>query len=198
MEELEFIKISVGSPFPLYKESTKNLKGKDGAFFEADGNGQGYLFCIYFSNMNDREIETIRAKNVTVRVYENDGMVVPLLRFGSSKMIFEMVFDPTLYVDERAFQFTESNNIITIFGIDSVTNVVKVIRSSNLPLKMIQFCKECWARAVLDLQFSQKFKTWYQNLQLIPLETLWQRGIDVGRLGESYDLQDIKARYQSD
>lgn len=191
-EDIELFDIRVGHKFPLFIDSVERMKGKDGAYFEASDFNQGYMFCIHFSNVRQFEIDIIRKKPISMRIIEEDGMVLPIIRFGSD-MIFEMVFDPTLYADERALQIVERNNILSIFLIESNTGVVKVIRQCNFPLKMIQTCKESWSRAILELDFSNRFANWYEALQSrYTPEGLWNRAKYVGKMGETYNIEEIK------
>lgn len=192
MEEAEFISIEVGKEFPLFQESCKMLKGTDGAHFEASDFNQGYMFCIHLAGINFMDKQAFRNEKIEMRILQGDyGMVLPMIKFGKA-LTFEMTFDPTLYDDERALQFTETNNMLILYLIESNSNVLKAIRKCNLPLKMIQICKEAWSRAMLEVNHSEKFKEWCARLSNYPLQTLWDRSTKVGELGETYDLQDIK------
>jgi hypothetical protein len=128
MEEVELINVEVGKKFPLFVESVEKLKGIDGAFLEANEFNQGYFFCIHLTNIAFMDKQSFRNDNISMRVLQgNHGMVIPMIKFGKS-MLFEMIFDPTLYKDERAFQFVDSNNMLTLFLIESNTGELKAIR----------------------------------------------------------------------
>lgn len=136
-EEVELHDIRVGRKFPLFTDSIKNYKGKEGVHFEATDFNQGYFFCIHFPNISFMELKAFRDSSISMRILQgNDNMVMPMIKFGIGT--FEMVFDHTLYNDNRALQFTETNNMLTVFLIDSNTGILKSIRTCNLPLKMIQ------------------------------------------------------------
>ncbi|MGG4105121.1 hypothetical protein AAXB25_14490 [Paenibacillus lautus] len=191
MSETELIEVKVGEKFPLFTESVEKLKGIDGAFFEANEFGQGYYYCMHLTDISYMDKLSFRNDKISVRVLQGDyGMVLPMIKFGKS-MIFDMNFDPTLYNDERALQFTDTNNILTIFLIESNNSVLKAIRQCNLPLKMIQICREAWGRAMLDLEFSEKYRAWTERLNNYSLQTLWDRATKVGEMGETYDLNEI-------
>jgi hypothetical protein len=196
---MELIQIKVGEEFPLYKGSFDEIKGKDVAFFEADDSGNGYIFCIYYNNIKDYEIETIRFNKARLRIVNSiEGYVLPMIKF-SDYMIFEWVFDPTLYEDARALQLATENNIVTIYAIDSRTNILKCIRQANLPLKFIQICKESWSRAILEPNFTEKYQNWINYLRrTYTIEGLWNRGIDVGFLGENFNLEEIHYSYKKE
>ncbi|WP_255305653.1 hypothetical protein [Paenibacillus sp. Mc5Re-14] len=192
MDDIELCEIKVGERFPLFANSIEKLKGIDGAKFEATDFNQGYFFCIHLTDISFMDKQSFRNDKIAVKVLQGDGgMILPMIMFGKS-MIFEMKFDPTLYDDERVFQLAEGYNILTIFLIESNNGVVKAIRQCNLPLKMVQICKEAWGRAMLDLDFSSKFQAWTTRLNNYSLQTLWDRATKVGSMGETYDLNEIK------
>jgi hypothetical protein len=197
-DETEFQLISVGQPFPLFQGSFPILKGRDAIIFEADEFGQGYLYVVYHAGIRDEEVYHLTKTPVQVRVLQSvEGFLLTLFKYGKTDMIHELSFDPTLYSDARALQFAESNNLVHTFCIDSNTNIVKGIRSANLPLKYIQLCKEVWSKAILQVGYSERYAQWYQNLQArYTTKQLWKMAIDVGYLGETYNLEEIKYAYK--
>lgn len=190
--------ITVGQEFPLFQNGTKDMYGLDGGIFEALEDGDGYMYSLYLMNPIQEEILAVRTKTISVRVIQEDNFVLPLIRFGNTLMIFEMSFDPTLYKDARAFQFKDANNLLSIVLIDSSNGKVNALRQANLPLKLIQLCSEKWANAFLELDYSRKYKEWYHKLQSIPLEVLWDRALYLGKMGESYNLDEIHYKLNSD
>ncbi|NKI24721.1 hypothetical protein HFN20_26575 [Paenibacillus dendritiformis] len=131
MEELELIKLEVGKKFLLYEESVKRLMGRDGAFFEAGENGQGYYFCVHLTNISFMDKHTFRNDKVSMRVLQgSDGLVLPMVKFGKSLM-FEMNFNPTLYDDTRALQLSDTKNLLTMFLIESNNGDLKAIRHAT-------------------------------------------------------------------
>lgn len=197
-EEIEFVELSVGNKFTLFQESTKRLKGNDGAFFEASDFNQGYMYCIYLTNVTFMDKNAFQKKSIEIRILEGgDNLVLPMAKFGT-EFTFEMSFDPTLYEDERSLQFVETNNMLTMFLIDSDTGTIKAIRQANMPLKMIQICRIAWSKAILDVNFSSKYTEWFGRMRKYPLEVLWDRATKVGRMGETFNLDEIKYPVQKD
>lgn len=189
--EIEVIEVSVGKEFTLYQERSLELLDKDGAYFEASEFNQGYHFCVHFRGINFMELNNFRNGKVSVRLLQKDkALVMPMIKFGKD-MIFEMVFDPTIYGDDRALQMIDKNNILTMFLIEGKTNLLKAIRQCNLPLKMIQACKTAWSRAMLDPNFSNRYVLWQDELKQYTLEQLWSKASSMGELGETYDLSEI-------
>lgn len=191
-EEMELVSFTVGEKFPLFQNSLKEMKYQDGAVFESMEEGQGFLLSVCFNQPSPKEIEILRKEKIHVRLIEEEGFVLPLIRFGEHAVIFELSLDPTLYEDARAMQLTEKNNTMVLAVIDTSNEKIMGIRHSNLPLKMIQTCADSWARAYLDADYSQKYSKWFQKLQNISLEALWSYGVPAGELGETYDLNEIQ------
>lgn len=181
----------VGEKFPMFEGSLKKMKNQDGGNFEALESGNGYLMSIYLNKPHPKEISIIRTKTIYVRLVEEGEFVLPIIKFGNTTIIFELSLDPTLYDDARALQFKESSNMMLIALIDSSTGKIAALRQANLPLKMIQNCSEKWARAFLDSEYSKQYSNWYLKMRQVPLERLWQRGTYVGKMGESYNLDEI-------
>jgi hypothetical protein len=106
-------------------------------------------------------------------------------------LIQELSFDPTLYKDARSLQMVEDNNLVTTFAIDSNTNLVRGIRTSNLPLNYIQACRVSWSKAMLD--DSYQYAEWYLGIQRqYTTEQLWEQATDVGQMGESYNPSETR------
>ncbi|MNS66067.1 hypothetical protein D3C72_992610 [compost metagenome] len=190
-QSMNQVKIAVGEKFPLFPEGTKRVIGTDAAFFEANEFNQGYSLCVYLTDISFGDIQSFRNDKITMKVLQaNDGIVLPLIKIGNT-MLFEMSFNPVLYSDDRYLQLAESNNILSMFLIESRTGTVKAIRQCNLPLKMIQICREAWSRAMLDPNFTAKFNEWSSRMSKYPIRTLWDRATSAGALGETYSLQEI-------
>jgi hypothetical protein len=195
-EGVELINIVVGQKFPLFEKGYEQHKGQEYAVFEASEFNQGYMFCAYIPHPRGYEIEAFRKSPIQMRIVKGDGMVIPMIKIGN-QLIYEIIFDPTLYDDDRALQIVDRNNILTLFLIDSNTGMLLAIRQCNFPLKMIQMCKEVWSRAILDINFSEKFSNWHKTLQeKYSLNTMWERALYVGKMGETYNLDEIKTPNQ--
>jgi hypothetical protein len=61
---------------------------------------------------------------------------------------------------------------------------------------MIQICKEAWGRAMLEVNYSERFKEWQEGMATYFLEMLWERSTKVGDLGETYNLNEISTPNQ--
>lgn len=188
---LEFSIIGTGKPFPYFKEQRKSYSGVDGSSFEALPDNNGYIFSLFLNQPVEEEIETFGNRDIQIKIFKEDIFVLPIINFGD-QLLYEIIFDPTLYDDERALQFVKYNNILNLYLIDSSDFIVKAIRSANLPLRFIQICNKVWTEAMKDEEYSRKYKQWVQELQgKYKTSQLWNQSEDCGKLGESYDLSDI-------
>ena len=128
-------------------------------------------FTIYFIQPHPDEIAAIQHETIHVRVLKKDGFALPMLRFGSTNMMFEMSFDPTLYQDARALDIIKSNNLLTITLVNSLNSVVKALRYCIFPLKFMQECTELWSRAYLKSGYSTDYRAWYLKMQQFPVDS---------------------------
>jgi len=174
--------LEVGEEFDLFKG--KFLAGQDGAIFEAL-HGGGFALIIYLSNMNNKEKELLRKGKIQVRVIrETDYFVLTLVRFASSPLIFEIVFDPLLYKDEREDQLGDSN-IVYIVGIESNTNIIQTLRMANMPVRLYHIFQSSWEKAKDIPDFSTKYNRWIEDLEKrYSVLELWDMGEYVGKMGE--------------
>lgn len=182
-----------GQEFPLFKERWEKQKGNSFCAFDTLDENTGYILTVYLDHMTEKEKEILKDKPMNVRLVETaQGFVLPLIRFGNSPLIFELGYDPTIYPDARSLQFTTHNNLLGIAAIESTNNVLKVARTANMPLRMIQKCADIWAKAILEVDYSEKYAKWLLELRSrYTVIQLWERGIPVGKLGEVYDLKEI-------
>lgn len=190
--------IAIGETYPLFEKSMKMLNNQDGGVFEALENGDGFLYTMFLNQPSKEEINLVRTKDIKVRLIDEEPFVLPLIQFDNSRMIFEMSFDPTLYQDDRAFQMKQSNNVLTIVLVDSSTHVVHALRSANLPLRFIQRCGHVWAKAFLEPDFSNRYKQWFRKKQEIDLESLWEHALYLGKMGETYNIEEVHYAPNSD
>jgi hypothetical protein len=185
MEEMELVEISVGEKFPLFKNS--DMRGQTGMVFEAIDAG-GYAMLIYMDGMSKEEVDVLNDHRIDVRIFKDSpALVLPLIKFIDSPIQFEIIFDPTLYKDQRAMQLAFDNNLINLYAIDSDTNIVKAIRSFNMPKKLREIWVTAWTLAFEEEAFSPRFTKWVNDVtSRYSLTELWGRGESIGYMGEYY------------
>lgn len=173
----EFTKLEVGKPSPF--PSKLNF---DGGHFEADQNG--FLFLIYLSGMKAKEKRSFKSDVVRARTIRDEDKLLTLIRFGSSPLIFELSFDPTLYKDERAYDLIEKTNTVQIICIDSKDNTLQVLRLVSMPNELRNTWHEYWERARNDANFSQEYTRWLNSLYSShSVINLWNKAKNAGSFG---------------
>lgn len=182
---------TVGEKYPLFQEGTERMLNQDGALFEAMDENEGFILGIYLNRPHPEEISLIRKETIHTRLVIENNFILPMIKFGDKPLIFEMNFDPTLYNDSRALQLSETNNMILIVTIDSSTGKIAALRHANLPLNFVQHCSQIWSRALLSTDYSAQYTNWSKGLQANSIESLWNKAIPTGSLGERYDIDEI-------
>lgn len=148
---------------------------------------QGYMLFIMLNNISMREYLAIRNEKVEIRLFIQDGHVIPLISFGAN-LIFEMI--PTLsYPDGRLFQMKDVNNMLTVILVEGINDIVKHIRMANLPKKFIEKCSKIWANEILKIDADITYFNWSNEIQSkYSIEKLWDMSEKAGHLGEMYEL----------
>ena len=179
---MEFTSIEVGKPFPLFQDS--NTHGINGCVFEVLDDGI-FILVIYLNNMQSEEKKILKKKKIHVKVIEEDEFILPLMRFGDTELLFEIDFDPFLYLsknDER-FEKIGQSNMVNIISIESTNNIVQTMRWVNMPLKLYNKMIATW-NTVNDLNYSKKYKNFINRFKRYGLLQLWNMGEYIGKMGE--------------
>jgi hypothetical protein len=182
----DFTVVAVGEDYSMFRIG--KAKNVDAAMiFEALPDGSGYALNIYMADMLEEEAKIIASSPVVARVMtDSPSLMLPIIRFGSSPLIFEIIFDPTIYKDNRSMQLALDCNMVQIVGVDSRTNIVKALRLASMPKKLRSMWLTSWSRAYEDPDFSAKYKRWTEDIaSRYPLTDLWERSVYVGKFGDS-------------
>lgn len=183
--ETEFTAIKVGEEYTLF--DIDKVRGIDSAMlFEALSDNSGYAMNIYFADMTSEEANLIASAPISVRVLrDTPTFVLPVVRFGRSPLLFEIIFDPTLYKDNRSMQLTLENNLVTIVGVDSNTNIVKALRLVSIPKRLREIWLTSWTKALEMNDFSRKYNMWVSDIsRRYSPEKLWDMSVYVGKFGD--------------
>ena len=111
--------------------------GAEGARFEQMDTGD-WIIIIYMGQPSKEERKIVRKAKIMTRylIDESKTMVIALIRFESSPMIYELVFDPTRYKaiewKDRIEWWNESTTV-SLLVIDSATGIIEGIRVANMP-----------------------------------------------------------------
>jgi hypothetical protein len=180
----ELVSLQVGQQFPMFENSKRNMIGADGAVFELLPSDEGYILCIYMSNMNKREFEALRNEKIICRYIQEGDFLLTLIKYGSTELIFEISLDPTLYKDGRGANLLKSN-MLSVVGIESTTNIVNTLRYCNIPTKLYSKMITVWDKAKYIENYSRKYTNWMNDLDSrYSVIELWDIGVYIGKMGD--------------
>jgi hypothetical protein len=172
--------MAIGQPFKALQGFTLN---REGCQFEALSNGD-FMIVIMMQDITEAEALILRQTKIKVKVIEEIGYVLPIIRFGAANLFFELVFDPTIYKDNRMDNLLKTN-MVSVVGVDSRTGIIKSLRHANMPMALYKLLLTSWEQAKTTPDFSRKFKAWVMDLdQRYPLLDLWERARYVGKMGD--------------
>ncbi len=173
-----FHKLEVGKPFDLFA----NIVHFDSCIMEVMNDGT-FMLVIFLRGMSNIERELLRKGTINTRIIENGNLILPLVRFNNSDLIFEINFNPFLYKDERKILAGKSN-MVNIIGIELIDYTVQTIRFVNMPLKLYSKYITNWNLGD-PLEYSKQYITWVDELQSkYSVLDLWNMGQYIGRFGE--------------
>lgn len=183
--------ISVGEKFTLY-ENSHDFIGVDAVALDVLEEDCGYFLTIFYQGINDTEVYNFKNLTPYVRMLKTEeGLVLLLIKYGNTAQIIEAAFNPTIYNDYRALRMKE-NRLITTICIDSNNNIIKGIRSSSLPGKLVEECLKSWKEAYSNKDYTALYHAWYQDLQRkYTTAQLWELAEDVGYFGDDYIVENI-------
>lgn len=181
---MEFTKIEVGQEFTMFSEKRRTFM--DGSYLEALENNNGFVMATYLFDMTEIEKVSLQIDLIRVRMIREGNKILFITKYGSSPLIFEASFDPTLYGDQRAMQIALNNHMVTFVGIEGNTKIIQSLRYANFPLKLKQALITAWTSAFEEENYSINYTRWMNSLMQYSTPELWKKGEDVGTFGEVY------------
>jgi hypothetical protein len=105
------IELTLGQQAP---EPFWPVPGAEGARFEQMDTGE-WIIVIYMGQAPKEERKIVRKAKILTRylIAESNTMVMALIRFGTSPIIYELVFDPTRY---QAIELWDTATPSGVFG----------------------------------------------------------------------------------
>jgi hypothetical protein len=142
--------------------------GTEGARFEQMDTGD-WIIIIYIGQPSKEERKIIRKAKVVTRylIDESKTMVMAFIRFESSPIIYELVFDPTR---DKAIEWKEriewwnKSNTLTVLVVDSVSGIIEGIRVANMPKILWEVWQESWRKSLSIEDYSRKYDAWIKTL----------------------------------
>lgn len=180
------VKAEVGQTFTLTKQPIQPMS--QGALFEVVRQKQraDLWLLVLGPNFTEKEVERFRNEPIHVRVMRESSFVLSLIRFGSSRLMFELIFDPTRYQDQRAVEVLSQMNTVTFFSVDTASNILRSIRYTNAPEKWRQVLLKSWREAFFAQDYSERYQRWVKELESrYSMMSLWEYGSPLGRFVET-------------
>lgn len=178
---MDFTLLQVGKEFSMFSKT--KILNTTGCVFEKVPDG-GFVLSVYLDNMTKEEEFLLRRGKITTRIIHEGFFLLTLIQFANTEMIFEISFDPTLYKDNRMNELLKSN-MINLIGIESTTNIIKVLRMVNIPMGLYRRMITLWSMTKDIENYSKKYSNWVSELdKRYTVPKLWEMGIYTCRLGE--------------
>jgi hypothetical protein len=164
--------------------------GTEGARFEQLDTGEWFII-IYMGQPTKEERKIIRKARVLTRyiIDESETMVMALIRFESSEMIYELIFDPTRYKAiewKERIEWWNKSNTVSLLVIDSLTGIIEAIRVANMPKTLWEAWQNSWRKSLGIEDYSGKYSEWIKTLWQHKTMELWNTATPSGVFGERY------------
>ena len=164
--------------------------GTEGARFEQLDTGEWFII-IYIGQPSKEEKKILRKAKILTRylIDESNTMVMALIRFQSSPIIYELVFDPTRYQAiewKERIDWWDKSNTVSLLVIDSITGIVEAIRFANMPKTLWEVWRESWRKSLSIEEHTHKYNAWIKTLWQRKTMELWNMATPSGVFGERY------------
>lgn len=155
----------------------------DGGMLEASPDA--FWLLIYLSGMNENERKLLSKAKIATKVLESQEMLLSLIRFGDSPLIFELPFDPTLYADGRAIKLINRLNTLQLIGVESASSTIQVLRLLSIPHELRRRWAKSWEAVTRMPDASAMYSDWLDKLYAhYSVTQLWDMADYAGKLGE--------------
>jgi hypothetical protein len=140
---------------------------------------------------SEEERKIVRKAKILTRylIDETKTMVMALIRFQSSPIICELVFDPTKYQAlewKDRIDWWDKSNTVSLLLIDSTTGTTGAIRVANMPKTLWEVWRDSWRKSVTIEEYSRKYSEWINALWRRKTMELWNTATPSGVFGERY------------
>lgn len=164
--------------------------GTEGARFEQLESGE-WIIIIYMAQPSKEERKIIRKARIQTRYIRDESktMVMALIRFESSPIIYELVFDPTRYQAiewKDRIEWWNKSNTVSLLLIDSDSSVIGAIRVANMPKTLWEVWRESWRQSLSIEDYTRKYSEWINILWQQKTLELWNTATPSGVFGERY------------
>ena len=184
-------KLEVGEKLDIM-QVTHNLPQKDGMVMELDQMG-GFFSLMFLRKPKTDEINDIKYRTIQLAVIE-DGIDKMMFLFKiTSHLIFEIIFDPTLYtkskikLTERPDELYKKSNLNNIVLVDSSTNIIKALRIVNFPKEVHSKMCTYFDNALQKDDYTSSYYNWVAEKYQKNIIELWdgaEKNNSVYNMGE--------------
>jgi hypothetical protein len=181
------IKFVIGQPAPTpFLPTPGTERGRS----EQLDTGEWFII-IYMGQPSKEEIKIIRKAKILTRYLIDDSktMLMVLIRFESSSIIYELVFDPTRYKAiewKDRIDWWDKSNTVSLLLIDSTNGIIGAIRVANMPKTLWEVWRESWRRSLSIEQYTRKYSEWINALWQCQTMELRNTATPSGVFGERY------------
>ncbi|AOY75388.1 hypothetical protein CLFO_43260 [Clostridium formicaceticum] len=182
---MTFTCLEVGQPCPPIIKNIERYRRFSGAKLEVHDNGN-YLLLVFLDGMTNKEVEALRSSKITFKTIEEreTGFLLTLVGI-SSRLQFEIIFDPTLYKGARGqIAALEKSNLITLVGIDTRNMNVRALRVITPPKRLRTKWLSSWNSMINMKDCSRLYVQWINSLYRYTLDELWNMAAYEGKGGE--------------
>jgi hypothetical protein len=150
----------IKTPNKILKVGTKYPYeiGEPGGIMELLPKG-GFFIKLVSSDSKENDISNFRYGDISFKILLNKDKVYMLIRFGKSNLLYEILFDPTLYPNKTTTEklLKQSNLIYTVF-IDKKSSNILGIKQFNFPIHIYQKLINVWLNALKNNNYSQEYQ----------------------------------------
>ena len=147
----------------------------EGAIMELNPSG-GFTFIINIADIDKTDIENFES-TPEFRFIEIEGRVYMMCFIGYDQLLFEVSFDPTIYLEKRSLTEIEkalSHNEITVFLVERIGSRIKGIKTTNFTSLEHKFLITKWKES-LEKGRDTEFKEFFNSFAVENLEDLWEK-----------------------
>lgn len=132
--------------------------GETGGLMELLPEGSFYMQLVS-EEINEIDIENFRYGDISFKVLLNQDKVYMLIRFGNGTLLYEILFNPTLYPDkERTKEALLKSNIVHAVFIDKNSGKIQGLKRFNFPIKTYEKLIEAWVKALENKDYTEEYQ----------------------------------------
>lgn len=132
--------------------------GEPGGVMELLPKG-GFFMKLVSSEAEEEDVSDFRYGDISFKVLLNEDKVYMLIRFGQNNLLYEILFDPTLYPNKNQTKelLSQSNLIYAVF-IDKNSSNIQGIKEFNFPINTYQKLIKAWEQALQNNNYSEEYQ----------------------------------------